>query len=152
MEVRLLGSLEVRGDDGLPVEVSGGRQRTLLAMLALRPGELVSAERLIDEIGVSGRLSSRVMRCRLRCSSCVARWVLGSSRRGPGYSLAVAPEVVDAVRFDDWCKRDGRRLTAVEPGPRLGVLTRRCACGVAMRLSSSPMCRRRWPPRAASMS
>ena len=50
MEVRLLGSLEVSGDDGRPVAVAGGRQRTLLALLALRPGAVVPAERLIDDL------------------------------------------------------------------------------------------------------
>ena len=50
----MLGPLEVRagqdgaGEDGAVLDVGGARLRALLIMLALRPGQLVSASQLID--------------------------------------------------------------------------------------------------------
>jgi DNA-binding SARP family transcriptional activator len=50
VHVALLGPLEVRtdGDPGEIVEVAGARLRALLIMLALHPGQLVTASQLID--------------------------------------------------------------------------------------------------------
>jgi DNA-binding SARP family transcriptional activator len=46
----MLGPLEVRtdGNHGEIVEVAGARLRALLIMLALHPGQLVTASQLID--------------------------------------------------------------------------------------------------------
>ena len=44
----MLGPLELRTDDGGIVEVAGARLRALLIMLALHPGQLVTASQLID--------------------------------------------------------------------------------------------------------
>src|SRR5262249_50831080 len=49
MEVRLLGPVEV-SMDGPPVQLSGIRQRALLALLALRANEVVSSERLVEAL------------------------------------------------------------------------------------------------------
>ena len=46
-EFRLLGPLEVRRN-GQPVEVRGAKPRSMLAMLLLQAGEVVSTDRLID--------------------------------------------------------------------------------------------------------
>jgi DNA-binding SARP family transcriptional activator len=50
VHVALLRPLEVRtdGDPGKIVEVAGARLRALLIMLALHPGQLVTASQLID--------------------------------------------------------------------------------------------------------
>ena len=45
MDLRLLGPLEVRFEDG-PVELGPRKQRAVLAMLALEPGRTVSVDRL----------------------------------------------------------------------------------------------------------
>ncbi len=50
MEFRLLGPLEVVGDGGLAVSIGTGRQRALLALLLLRPNELVASDRLVEEL------------------------------------------------------------------------------------------------------
>jgi predicted ATPase/DNA-binding SARP family transcriptional activator len=50
VRVRLLGELEVRGEDGALIEVRGPKQRTLLAVLALHRGQAVSVDRLLDAI------------------------------------------------------------------------------------------------------
>ena len=49
MDFRLLGPLEVRAD-GRPLPLGGPKQRAVLAMLLLHAGEVVSTDRLIDEI------------------------------------------------------------------------------------------------------
>src|SRR5215467_12451852 len=49
VEFRILGPLEV-ADGDRPVLLSGSRERALLAILLIRAGEVVSADRLIDEL------------------------------------------------------------------------------------------------------
>src|SRR5207237_9463904 len=49
MEFRLLGPLEVR-KHGREVAVAGAKQRALLAMLLVHAGEVVSRDRLIEEL------------------------------------------------------------------------------------------------------
>ncbi len=49
MEIRILGPLEVLSG-GRSVALPGGRGRALLVLLALRAGEVVTSERLIDEL------------------------------------------------------------------------------------------------------
>ena len=45
MDFRILGPLEVHGDDG-PIDVRGRKPRAVLAVLLLHPNQPVSAERL----------------------------------------------------------------------------------------------------------
>ena len=49
MDYRILGPLEVR-DGGRPLALGGERQRAVLAILLLHRNEVVSADRLIDEL------------------------------------------------------------------------------------------------------
>ena len=49
MDFCVLGPLEARRD-GLPVALGGTKQRALLAVLLLHAGEVVSTDRLIDEL------------------------------------------------------------------------------------------------------
>jgi DNA-binding SARP family transcriptional activator len=49
MEVRVLGPLEVVGPNG-PVPIPSGKQRAILALLALDHGRVVARARLIDEL------------------------------------------------------------------------------------------------------
>src|ERR671937_1442965 len=48
MELRLLGPIELVGDDGVAIALPGGKPRVLLALLALEEGRVVSVERLVD--------------------------------------------------------------------------------------------------------
>ena len=74
VKVRLLGPLEVLDDGGQPVAIPGGRQRTLLALLALNPGRVTPADRLIDDLwGDGGARNSRATPCSSSCSSCAER-------------------------------------------------------------------------------
>ena len=74
MEFRLLGPLEVVGDDGVPVALGGPRPRALLARLLLEPNRAVSNDRLIDALwgespppsahnAVQVPMSTRSVRC-----------------------------------------------------------------------------------------
>ena len=50
MEIRILGPLEVRDGERL-LELGGGKQRALLAALAINRGEPPPPDRLIDDLG-----------------------------------------------------------------------------------------------------
>ena len=49
VEVGLLGPLEVAGPDG-QVRIGGAKERSVLALLALRSGEVVSRDALVDAL------------------------------------------------------------------------------------------------------
>jgi DNA-binding SARP family transcriptional activator len=100
MEFRILGPLEV-GGDGEPIELGGVKQRSLLAMLLLHAGEVVSTDRLIDALwGGSPPLRSgksiQVYVSRLRKTLADDRLVT----RPPGYVLYVEPAEFDLARFE----------------------------------------------------
>jgi predicted ATPase/DNA-binding SARP family transcriptional activator len=106
-DFRVLGPVEaVRG--GQPVRLGGRRQRWLLALLLVEPGQAISSDRLIDELwqgrpprGADGTL--RVYVSRLRS----ALGVNTLFARPPGYVLDIEPELVDAWRFEH-LYREGR--------------------------------------------
>ena len=50
MRVGMLGPLEVADDRGRQLVLGGRKQRSVLAILLLHRGEVVSTERLIDEL------------------------------------------------------------------------------------------------------
>ena len=58
MEFRILGPLEVVDADR-PLPLGGERQRALLALLLTRANEVVSTDRLIDELWGRARRSRR---------------------------------------------------------------------------------------------
>ena len=105
MELRLLGSLEVRVDgEARPVPVRA--ERALLAMLALSPSRVVPTTTLIDALWPSAEsahdpinaLQLRVSRLRRTLASIGAPARL--LRDGAGYRLVVDAEAVDLHRFD----------------------------------------------------
>src|SRR5690606_7944876 len=67
MRFEILGPTEVLGDDGTGVPVGGPRVRALLALLALEPGRVIGAGRLVSGLygaeppdGVANALQSQV--------------------------------------------------------------------------------------------
>jgi predicted ATPase/DNA-binding SARP family transcriptional activator len=109
----MLGPLEVRtdGDPGEIVEVTGGRLRTLLIMLALHPGQPVTPSQLIDGLwadempaGAANALQALVSRLR----RAVPQAVIES--RPPGYQLMLDPRSTDIVRFEDLVAAGRARL------------------------------------------
>jgi DNA-binding SARP family transcriptional activator len=99
LTVGVLGPLEVRRD-GRPLPVPSGRTTEVLVRLALDAGQLVSAERLIDDLwgddaAATGRntLQSKVSQLR----RALGDPALVASGHG-GYTLELDPARVDALR------------------------------------------------------
>src|SRR5262245_19855904 len=100
VEVRLLGPLEV-GVSGRRLELRRQKQRALLALLALRAGEVVSTDRLVDELWGAEPPKAAVGSLQNLVSE--LRKALGAEvlvTRAPGYVLAVDRDRVDAHRFE----------------------------------------------------
>ncbi|MFI6097079.1 BTAD domain-containing putative transcriptional regulator [Lentzea sp. NPDC051213] len=100
MHVGILGPVEAHSPDG-KIAVGGPRPRTLLALLAIRVGEIVPLDRLVDELygleppaDAANALQGQVSRLRR---------ALGDAAliefHPAGYRLALAPDQVDAQRF-----------------------------------------------------
>jgi YVTN family beta-propeller protein len=100
-EFRILGPLEAR-DNGRALELGGGKQRALLAVLLLRRGQTVSPDLLIDALWgenppASAQSTVQAYVSRIRRS-------IGRDRvlrhRG-GYELVLAPGELDLDRFQN---------------------------------------------------
>jgi two-component SAPR family response regulator len=100
MEVRLFGELEAVAG-GVPVPVRGAKQRALLALLALQRGQPVSADRLIDVLWGDGQAANPANALQAQIGQ--LRRTLGPAAiltTEAGYALAVGPDQVDVVRFE----------------------------------------------------
>src|SRR4051812_34386461 len=100
-EFRLLGPLEVVGDDGEPLPLGGQKQRAVLALLLLRANRVVSTDFLIDALW--GETPPLTATTSLQNSISALRKLLGAGvllTRAPGYSLVVPPESFDLARFE----------------------------------------------------
>ncbi len=99
----LLGPVEVRVDDRA-VELSSASQRLVLAMLLLAAGQLVPADRLIDELW--GEALPRDPPAALRTQISRLRRALGPAggslvTAAGGYRLSLQRRQLDAARFED---------------------------------------------------
>jgi DNA-binding SARP family transcriptional activator len=124
VEFRVLGPIEVWRNDER-VALGGGRQRALLAALLLRPNEVVSTDRLIDELwreqppetaatalhGFVSQLRKAIEPVR---GAGAAPAVLVT--RSPGYALQVGSDQVDAHRFERLAEEGRAALSADDPG------------------------------------
>src|SRR5207249_2947420 len=100
LEFRILGPLEVT-TEGEPVALGGRRQRALLAVLLLQAGRVVSTDRLLHDLW--GEEPPRTAATALHNVVSQLRKQLGPTvpeTKPPGYVLRVAPEQVDANRFE----------------------------------------------------
>jgi YVTN family beta-propeller protein len=99
-EFRILGPFEVR-ENGRTIDIGGGKQRALLAVLLLRFREMVSVDTLIDALW--GAHPPERAASSMHAYVSRLRKALGRDRllRGPhGYQLVVEPEELDVVRFE----------------------------------------------------
>jgi DNA-binding SARP family transcriptional activator len=100
MEFRLLGPLEVLSD-GQPLPIGGSKQRGVLALLLLAPNEVVSTDRLIDEVWghrPPKSVEASLQNCISNLRALVGRELIET--RPPGYLLNVDAGSVDALRFE----------------------------------------------------
>jgi Transcriptional regulatory protein, C terminal/Bacterial transcriptional activator domain len=124
LEIRVLGPIEVLRD-GRPVPLGGARQRALVADLALHANEVVSAERLIDDLWgdeppdtAAHMLHVYVSRLRKTLED-HGRAVLET--RPPGYVLNLEPQDdLDAARFEAHVRR-GRDALDSRPAEALAT-------------------------------
>ena len=115
MEIRILGPLEV-SDDGRVVELGAGRQRALLALLALHAREIVATDRLIEELW-GGSPPPTAAKALQNLVSQLRRSLGADSiaTRSPGYSLRLDADDLDARRFERLAA-EGHRLLEEDPG------------------------------------
>ena len=100
MEFRLLGPLEVIGDDRASIALGGVRPRALLAQLLLHANDVVSTDRLID--GIWGETPPASAAGALQVHVHALRKALGPDRivtRPPGYLVRVDGDELDVLRF-----------------------------------------------------
>lgn len=104
LDVRLLGPLEVTGPGGV-LRLAGTRQRSLLALLALRAPSVLPATRLIDALwGTEPPLTalrtlhSHIARVRSALAAIGLPDVLVTTTAG--YALRIDPAHVDVTRFE----------------------------------------------------
>ena len=113
MDFRILGPLEVY-DAGRALPLGGLKMRSLLAVLLLNAGEVVSSDRLIDELwgerppeGARKALHVHVSNLRRALEAGDGRRYLAT--RSPGYLLEVEPGQLDLERFER-LRASGREL------------------------------------------
>jgi DNA-binding SARP family transcriptional activator len=102
MQFGILGPLEVR-EDGAVLPLAGAKQRALLTLLLLHANEVVSAERIVDELWSDESPDAGVKALRVGVSR--LRKALGRTgdrlrTRAPGYVLELEPEQLDLHRFE----------------------------------------------------
>ncbi len=100
LEIGILGSFEVWAGDNV-VQLGGQKQRAVLALLALHPGEVVPSERLITELW--GESPPPTAATALQNAISQLRKALGADvleTRAPGYALRVDKDAIDAHRFE----------------------------------------------------
>jgi DNA-binding SARP family transcriptional activator len=115
VEFRLLGALEVL-EDGRALPLGGAKERALLAVLLLHRAEVVSTDRLIDDLWGERPPATAVKSVQVYVSH--LRKLLGPDlivTRGRGYLLAAAPDQVDRDRFEALTAAGRQALQGGEP-------------------------------------
>ena len=102
MQFRILGPLEV-ADGGCVVPLPGTKQRALLALLLLSANEVVSSDRLIEELWTGQSVESGRAALQVRISQ--LRRALGEGgsaivTRAPGYVARVERDELDLYQFE----------------------------------------------------
>jgi DNA-binding SARP family transcriptional activator/tetratricopeptide (TPR) repeat protein len=115
VEFRLLGPLEAVVD-GAPVRLGPPQQRALLALLLLNANEVVSRDRIVDELWGERPPATAIKLVQVYVSA--LRKVLQPDvlvTRPPGYLLQVEPDAVDLDRFRRHLDEGGAALGAGAP-------------------------------------
>jgi len=104
MNVRILGSLEVRGRGG-ELALGGTKQRAVFAMLALQCNHVVSVDHLINGLWAADRPETagnalQVYISRIRRALRNDETDIAVRHRKPGYVLEMDTERIDLCRFE----------------------------------------------------
>jgi DNA-binding SARP family transcriptional activator len=122
MEFQVLGPLEVHREEG-QVALGPAKQRAVLAILLVHANELVSSDRLIEELWpeppktAANTLQVYVGRLRKALEPERPRGAPGEllATRPPGYLLRVAPDELDADRFERLVGEGRAAAAAMDP-------------------------------------
>jgi DNA-binding SARP family transcriptional activator len=134
LDFRLLGPLEIVEDDGLDLSIGKRRQRALLAILLLRANELVTSDRLVEELwGESPPPTAHKM---LHHQVSALRQALGRNGRlethGSAYRLNVSLGERDVDRFEQLVS-SGKARIETDPDGAAANSGRRSSSGAARR-------------------
>jgi DNA-binding SARP family transcriptional activator/pimeloyl-ACP methyl ester carboxylesterase len=116
VEFGVLGPLEVTAD-GRPLELAGARTRAVLAMLLVHANQVVSSDRLTEELWPGHPVgkaadSLQVRLSELRKALRAAGEADRLATRPPGYLLRVAPRELDALQFEQLAAEGTAALAA----------------------------------------
>ena len=107
MQIRLLGPVDVVGDDGSVRRSGSALRRTLLSLLALRPGQVLASDWLMEHLWGEDQPESGLRALRFHVSQ--LRKELGAivpiDTRSGGYGLDVSRAAVDALVFEDQARQ-----------------------------------------------
>ncbi|MFH8803778.1 ATP-binding protein [Streptomyces sp. NPDC017936] len=125
MRFGILGPLDLRTDDGTPLDAGGPRPRALLTLLLLDAGRSVSPDRLTEGLygaeppaGAANALQSQVSRLRRRLAP------HAEIEAGPaGYRIGAGPDAVDVHRFERLAG-EGRTALAAGDHPTAAAVLR----------------------------
>jgi YVTN family beta-propeller protein len=116
IEYRLFGSLEVQSN-GRPIPLEGAKQRNVLAILLLHRREVVSADRIAEELWGERAPETAIKTVQVYVSR--LRKALGEGvlvTRGGGYLLEAEPDQIDVDRFERLAADGREALDGGEPG------------------------------------
>ncbi|HEX6359299.1 BTAD domain-containing putative transcriptional regulator [Actinophytocola sp.] len=124
LRLGILGPLEAVAD-GVQLDLGGPKQRELIAVLALNLGRVVPAGRLIDALWgptppAAAEVTLRTHVSHLRKRLLAYAEALVTER--PGYRLRLAPEQVDAYRFERTAGLGQESLGLGDPQRAAGLL------------------------------
>ncbi len=145
MDYGILGPLEVRTRDAA-VPLRGARQRELLAVLLLHANEIVSSDRLIDDLWegdpppTAGKMIqngvSQLRKLLEPDGAPDGEQLLVT--RSPGYLLRVGPGSSTQIGSRPWPRKAGGSWPRASMPRRSGTCERRWPSGEARRWSTSP--------------
>jgi predicted ATPase/DNA-binding SARP family transcriptional activator len=123
MRFGILGPFEVIDDRGRELSLGGPKQRAVLALLLLHADEVISSDRLIDELW--GERAPRTAAKAIRVYVSNLRKALGEgwlATRGHGYVLKLDGAELDADRFGELAVDGRRELDTGNPEAALEAL------------------------------
>lgn len=125
MQLRVLGSLEVRRGDDL-VDIGSSNERKILAALLVDANAVVSTSRLIevlwgDDPPASDRNAVQTYVARLRRRLQTAATPAPIVTRPPGYAIELGPHQLDSLRFRELMDQ-ARTTLHVDPSRALEIL------------------------------